>query len=255
MNHSQEELESALAARHYLYSVFQRLLGAEPNAEMLSAIDASLLREAFSIVGVSGVNDGEPSTEAINGGKPSTEAVNDGEPLVEAIARAAQDPKALKTEYTNLFIGPGKLPAPPWESVYVSKESVLFTRTTLEVRNFYRSQGLIPELYPKVADDHIALDLDFLRLLAERALESFQADEDAVGREESNLNSEASRPNASYCEALTASREFLDEHLLKWLDRFVSDLKASEKGVFYPQVAQALIRFVERDADFLGRHV
>jgi TorA maturation chaperone TorD len=244
MNHSQEELEFVLAARHYLYSVFQRLLGAEPNAEMLSAIDLSLLREAFGIVGIVGINgmDGIDAVNAIDGGKP----------LIEAIEKAAQDLETLKTEYTNLFIGPGKLPAPPWESVYASKESVLFTRTTLEVRNFYRSQGLIPELYPKVADDHIALELGFLRLLAERALESFNGDEDAVRCEESSLNSEAPHPNTSYREALAASREFLDEHLLVWVGRFASDLKASKKGSFYSQVAQALVCFVERDADFLN---
>ncbi len=38
-----------LAARHYAYLLFQRLLGAEPNRGLFAAIDLAVAREAFGI--------------------------------------------------------------------------------------------------------------------------------------------------------------------------------------------------------------
>ena len=36
------------------------------------------------------------------------------------------DPADLDRDYHRLFVGPGKLAAPPWGSVYLDSESVLF---------------------------------------------------------------------------------------------------------------------------------
>ena len=41
-------------------------------------------------------------------------------------------------------------PPPPWESVYRGKQEFLFTDITLEVRDFYCSQGYLPQGYPHV---------------------------------------------------------------------------------------------------------
>ena len=133
-----EELETALSARRYMYAALQSLFGNEPSSERLQAISLPLLREASAVLGIGGADE-----------------------LSEAIEIASTDLEKLKGEYTRLFIGPNELPAPLWESVYVTKERILFHRRTLEVRNFYRSEGLIPQMYPSVADDHIALELDF----------------------------------------------------------------------------------------------
>jgi TorA maturation chaperone TorD len=211
MSYPQEDLESILAARRYLYSLFQSLLGNEPSSEQFQAISFPLVREAFAIL-----------------------ALEDTDGFLCVLEQMSVDNAELKGEYTRLFIGPNKLPAPPWESVYTTGERVIFQRSTLEIRNFYRSQGLIPRMYPKVADDHIALELDFLRLLAERALTAFQTNE-----------------RESYQEALAASLDFLEEHLLKWVERFADDLMESKKGAFYPLAAQALVSFATGDAAVL----
>jgi TorA maturation chaperone TorD len=236
-----EQTEAVLAARRYLYALFQSLFGAEPSSEQFQAISLSLVREAFAILG-----EGDASTASASGVPDAADTVpvalapaSDAptttiDEFLEALSVASSVPEDLNTEYTQLFIGPGKLSAPPWESVYTSGERVIFQRSTLEIRNFYRSQGFIPQLYPKVADDHIALELDFLRLLAERALDAW-----------------CEKDKIAYTEALQAGSDFLAEHLLCWIDRFAWDLALSEKSTFYSTLAQTLVTFVNRDRELI----
>lgn len=61
-----------------------------------------------------------------------------------------------------MFIGPRELPAPPWESSYLNEDKLLFQEETLQVRMSYLKYNFIPKNYPHEADDHIALELDFM---------------------------------------------------------------------------------------------
>jgi TorA maturation chaperone TorD len=248
---SRDDVEATLAARHYLYTLFQSLLGNEPSPERLDAVSLPLVQEAFAILGMDG--DGNAAAGNAAAGNDAQDKLPIGEleqtppqtppqtplrALQQTLQQAPHDQEGLTIEYTRLFVGPNKLPAPPWESVYISRERTLFQRPTLEVRDSYRSQGLIPELYPKVADDHIALELDFLRLLAGRAQAAFQIDE-----------------HESYQEALGATAEFLDEHLLRWVDGFAQDMARSGVGTFYPALAQMMAAYVRRDAAIVAEIV
>jgi TorA maturation chaperone TorD len=210
MFEDQDELLALLSARQYLYTLFQSLFGNEPSDEQFAAIDVGLVEQAYGVV------PGDTAKIA---------------KLIDKLSEAKNSPLSLKDEYTRLFIGPSKLPAPPWESIFTGKESALFQRSTLEIRNFYRSQGFISAEYPHVADDHLAIELDFLAQLAGRAFEALGAGEARTARE-----------------ALEAGREFLVGHLLVWVGRFTQDLEASQKGAFYPVVAQTLVEFAIKDA-------
>ena len=260
-----KDVEPVLAARRYLYTLFQSLFGNEPSCEQFAAIDPALIEEALTIALEADLarptEPGEPG-ECAEPGEPS-ECAEPGEPgecaepggpgesdrpaepaasitdFIELLAQYKTQPEALKSEYTRLFIGPGKLAAPPWESVYRTKERSLFTRITLEVRSFYRSQGFIPELYPSVADDHISLEFDFLARLAAAALDAYILEAQA-------------EPSGTDCqEALAASRDFLREHLLTWFDEYVGDLQAQQEARFYPHTALIAKLFVEADAKWL----
>ena len=122
--------------------------------------------------------------------------------------------EAAKDEYTRLFIGPVSLVAPPWESVYGQQDALLFQESTLEVRNTYRRFGLIPEGYPHVADDSLALELHFMTLLAQRSLDAFYAGEDA-----------------DLSESLTGASDFLRKHLLVWVPKFTERMKMPDPVV------------------------
>ncbi|STW79496.1 oxidoreductase component of anaerobic dehydrogenases, Functional role page for Chaperone protein TorD [Klebsiella michiganensis] len=48
----------------------------------------------------------------------------------------------LADAWQRLFIGPWALPAPPWGSVWLDKESLLFGDSTLALREWMRANGV-----------------------------------------------------------------------------------------------------------------
>lgn len=54
----------------------------------------------------------------------------------------------------RLFIGPWALPAPPWGSVWLDKESVLFGDSTLALREWMRASGIALALERNEPEDH-----------------------------------------------------------------------------------------------------
>ncbi len=202
-----DRVEEYLTARWYLYALFQNLLGNEPSVEQFQAIDTDVVVNAWQIM----FSDEEADLPAC---------------FLSLVKDA--DISALKTQYTRFFIGPNKLDAPPWESIYTSNAPMLFTKETLDVRNLYRSQGFITAEYPRVADDHIAIELDFMSKLAERAIN----EDDAT-------------------ETLKASLMFLEDHLLKWVPKYVDHLNEQD-ALFYPKIASVLFLFIQKDAEKLS---
>lgn len=105
-------------------------------------------------------------------------------------------PLTLEGEYNRLFVGVGKPAVCMWESIYATGINALFQPNTLEVRNVYLRNGFKPLGMGKVADDHMAIELAFMR---ELALETTRAGE------------------AQRASLLTEQRLFLEEHLLRWV--------------------------------------
>lgn len=107
--------------------------------------------------------------------------------------------EALRDDYTPLFIGPGKVKAPPWESIYFTKERSIFREETLAVREWYRRYGLESVKLYHEPDDHIGLELAFLSHLAGLAFQALEEGDSQFG------------------ELLQAQKTFLSEHTLKWV--------------------------------------
>lgn len=105
----------------------------------------------------------------------------------------------LQADYTRLFIGAGKVLAPPWESVYFTEERLVFQEQTLQVRQWYRRFGLEPEKLYKEPDDHIGLEMSFVSHLAKLALQALE-EQDTI----------------KFGQLLEVQRQFLTEHLLRW---------------------------------------
>ena len=110
--------------------------------------------------------------------------------------------------------------------------------STLDVRNAYRAAGFIPALYPHVADDHIALELDFLARMAQSAFSSY-AENDLMSAHRS----------------LATSKKFMDEHLLAWIDAHAQAIIEKGASDFYSKTAKALASFVHADAQSLATHL
>ena len=52
------------------------------------------------------------------------------------LALRSADEDALAAEFSRLFEGVGDMPAPPWGSVYLDKDRVVFGASTVEYRQF-----------------------------------------------------------------------------------------------------------------------
>ncbi len=216
-----EAVELVLSNRLFLYSLMHKLFGREPDSQLLEILTSEHTGEAFRLLS-------EEEGDILD------RVPDELSRLKEAMA-AADFLDEARGEYTRLFIGPISLAAPPWESVYGQQDALLFQESTLKVRSTYRQFGLIPEAYPHVADDSLALELHFMSLLAQRSFEEFES-----GR------AEALRVS------LKGASDFLEEHLLIWIPKFLERMKDSKFRLIYPQFCIILNEFLKQDAKMLA---
>ncbi|RYJ18300.1 Tat proofreading chaperone DmsD [Rahnella variigena] len=125
--------------------------------------------------------------------------------VTEYFSQIDQAQESLADAYQRLFVGPYALPAPPWGSVYLDKESVVFGDSTLALRQWMRENGIEPHLKQAEPEDHIGLLLMMSAWLAE--------------------NSPA------------LLNEFLTMHLLPWAGRYLELLRQKAEHPFYVGVA------------------
>ena len=199
--------------RAYLYTLFSRVLGGEPDAPLLDELFSSRAAQAFALA--------VPQEEA------RWEGVSD---LARGYAAAAAGFVDLqRSAYTRLFVGPGAPVCPPWESFQPGGDGMLLGSTCLEVRRAYARRGFRPRGYPHVADDHVAIELDFVASLAR----------------EPQDGGEAQRGS------LACQRAFLHEHLGHWTDAFADSVSQADSHGLYGAVCQACAAFVKADAALL----
>jgi TorA maturation chaperone TorD len=130
----------------------------------------------------------------------------------------------LRSDYTALFVGLEQVDAPPWESVYLSRDHLLFDAQTLEVRAAYARYGLqIPKLDHE-PDDHIGFELLFLsHLLGEAAQALTQGDAPAAQAR------------------LLAAQDFLQAHPQRWVDQFAARVDRFAGNDYYRGLALLLL--------------
>ncbi|WP_233115545.1 Tat proofreading chaperone DmsD [Aggregatibacter actinomycetemcomitans] len=118
-------------------------------------------------------------------------------------AEGLQQP--LAEQYQALFIGPNALPAPPWGSVYLDPESVIFGSSLLELRAFLQRHQIAFQSHQNEPEDHLGLMLMLAAYLAEN------------------------QPHLM--------REFLNRHFLTWAPHCLQLLAALEDFLFYRGLA------------------
>jgi len=217
---TQETFEAILANRVLLYKFFHKTFGREPDAAYMALFDNDAISQAFLLLSIS-ENDAAGKAAAFLAGQHAKNM--DPEYL----------PK-LRNEYMRLFVGPQKLVAPPWESVYRSHQGLLFQESTLTVREIYRRQGFEAEGYPRVPDDSLALEMDFMGRIAERA---------CAALDENRMD--------DLKEALTVSESFLRVHLLFWIPKMLERMSESAFRLFYPQMTKILLSYLELDLELV----
>ena len=146
--------------------------------------------------------------------------------LNEIDATSKTELEELLWEYTRLFIGPYKLPCPPWESVYTSPKRLMMQDAAVQVQELYEQAGLSINT-AEVMPDHIGAELNFLAVLLERT--------------HSEINSKSKQ--------VDMTEKLLNEHLLTWSPDFTRDMENAAETPFY----RALARATRKVIDFIGR--
>jgi len=140
----------------------------------------------------------------------------------------------LRQDFRQLFWGPGRMEAPPWESVYRNDERRLFDTHTLEVRETYARHGMEFVQKNKTPEDHIAIELEFMRILTERLLKALDLGDETAERI-----------------LLQEQLAFLNDHLRVWVPTFVELIQKHTKTGFYGGLAGVLAAFLDWDAQAL----
>jgi putative dimethyl sulfoxide reductase chaperone len=149
-------------------------------------------------------------------------------------AASDEDVPDLQVEYTRLFVGPFRAPAPPYESLYRGIVGQMMGESTLEVRETYREEGI--DLCCEVRDlpDHIIPELEFMAYLSE---------EETLSWEQSDIE-KAMR-------YLEKQDRFLSDHLTQWLPGFSQAVCKASKEEWYGLLACLTDRFILLDRDFV----
>lgn len=126
--------------------------------------------------------------------------------LMQQGLAAGIDDEDLMWAYRRLFVGPGRLAAPPWGSVYTDHECVIFGESTLALRAWMRAHGIERTTDERTPEDHIGLMLAMLAFLVQERPELVD--------------------------------EFAAEHLLTWAPHYLEQLEQAAEHPFYEGLAR-----------------
>lgn len=211
---SEQELAAVLTAEQLVFSLLARLLLDHPNHEWIQGLVAEGLFEEIPLASRGGVQEG---ADLIRGWLAERDQTLDEETYNE-----------IALDYTHLFVGPGRVLAPPWESVYFNENRLTFQQETLDVRNWYRRYGLESEKLRSEPDDHVGLELSFLAYLASQALAALR----------SGSPEEAD-------ELLAAQRQFLQAHPMRWVSQWAQEVSDHARTDFWRGIALLTVAYVE----------
>lgn len=139
----------------------------------------------------------------------------------------------LAADYLRTFLGhgiDGHSAAYPYESVYTSERRLLMQDARTEILALFRANGLEKDPSFKDAEDHIALELEFMQLMALRCAEALRAD----GTDEALA-------------LVRAQATFMDEHLMTWAPLFTTEMLKFAKTDLYRGLSRVTEGFLTED--------
>ena len=141
----------------------------------------------------------------------------------------------LLVDYSQLFVGPYSLAAPPYGSVYLDTERKVMGDSTLDVQTRYARFGIgVSEEFMDMPD-HIAAELEFICFLIHKEINSLRS-----GR------------YRQACDVLFEQYSFINDHLNAWIPDF-SDLVAEHSDTeFYSNLAFTTQRYIAWERAYLS---
>jgi TorA maturation chaperone TorD len=165
--------------------------------------------------------------------------------LNEDVIPEGQPPKGISStdlsrEHLRLFVGPGHVHCPPYESA-VRKDRPKFEQglvmgpSTADVRRRYTSAGLAISKNYTDLPDHIAAEMEFMHFLC--------AEESRFARQGNDMEAERYR---------LMERDFLHDHIGPWAPDFADCVLAKTNSLFYRAAANLLKTFARIELDYFN---
>lgn len=161
-------------------------------------------------------------------------AVDEGYHQLYAYLKRAWDDSVteLAIDYVSTFIGHGVngySAAYPYESVYTSERRLLMQEAGPRCWPPCARTSLCAGAWNE-AEDHIALELEFMQRMALRAAEALgdAAEDEAIAY-------------------LRTSYDFLENHLLNWVPMLVADMRMHARTLFYQGLGQLTFGTLQED--------
>lgn len=144
------------------------------------------------------------------------EALVESKVLSEECLQAlrSEDEDTLSAEFSRLFEGVGDMPAPPWGSVYLDKDRVVFGASTVEYRQFLELNQIELDTGLREPEDQFGLMLFAHAYLLEN----------------NNIDS---------------ARELLGSHLLTWSPVYLEKLNTASELSFYKKLSTNVIDWIK----------
>jgi len=217
---SLEALKKLTAERAKIFSFFSRIFRKEVDVEFLETLKRSL--KAVSIDNSEMGHGYDRLRHFLQEMKMTKESIED-----------------LSADYAALFLGIGRHPAHPYESVYRSEEKIIMQEPRNEVLKRYYEEGVRKVKWFKEPDDHVAVELEFIVYLCLKTLEALDKDD-----------------RAEVLRLLQTQQDFLREHLESWLPEFCGDIiKGSAKYDFYAIVGEMTAKYINLDKHTLNQTI
>lgn len=154
--------------------------------------------------------------------------------IAKYLSNAWVDPLLeLSVDHSKAFLGSGidaHCAAYPYESVYTSEKRLLMQDARDEVLAIYRANGLDKAESWKVGEDHIAVELEFMRILNRRAARALEG---------GDMDKAFSR--------ISTQRNFLNDHIAVWVPVFTEDVRRFAETLFYRGLADLTEGFLAED--------
>ncbi|MDY6965754.1 MAG: molecular chaperone TorD family protein [Halobacteriota archaeon] len=203
------EIEEILEFRKGLYAFLYRMYLEEPPRKLVE----DLVSNKFPFLDLESLN------EEISEGLEILKSYGKGKNVDEIY-------EDLVDEYTLLFVGPYRLPVPPYESIWV--DGKMAGESLLRLKEDYRRAGISKSRSYPEPEDHIAFELKFMHHLCEEEL--------------------ATEDDEELLKYLQMQNDFLSDHLMNWAPDFCDAMVEYESSDFYKCIAKITKGFLNMDA-------
>lgn len=219
------DLEVAFHARQFAYDILRRAFIEEPARDYLEYFIKEEFIDLFPF--------SEDSAEIQEGVQDVKEFLSRHD-----LINNNDHYEDLHWDFTKMFIGPFDLCAPPWESVYVRKDRLLFQANTVEVRHMYQNFGYEINQHHLEAEDHIGLELDFIFHLNKLCID--------------NIKNPNFRSQSNITYLIGEQSRFLRNHLLAFVNPFSDKVIENAQTQYYSGMAKLLRAFLNIDYSLLN---